>query len=155
MRTLQRTVKTSYLYSKKVSVYGGLAPITLCPWTLLGAQPAAPVYIPQCLLFLHQTQGVWIKRWCCQQSTVVGCAQSHCRGDKTETWGIKIGTKCCVRPMSHLQFYRATLSRNFTARQSCSVQQRMLHTATNKQTKQRWFHVTLMTILWQSVYSIK
>jgi len=34
--------------------------------------------------------------------------------------------------MLHLQFYRATLLRNFIARQSCSVQLRMLHTATNR-----------------------
>jgi len=35
-----------------------------------------------------------------------------------------------LRPMSHLQFYRAMLSRDFIARQSCSVQLCMSQTAT-------------------------
>jgi len=35
-----------------------------------------------------------------------------------------------LRPMSHLRFYRAILSRKFIVRQSCSTQLCMLHTAT-------------------------
>jgi len=35
-----------------------------------------------------------------------------------------------LRPMSHLQFYRAILSHNFIARQSCSMQLCMPYTAT-------------------------
>jgi len=50
----------------------------------------------------------------------------------------------CVKPMSHLQFYREILSRNFIARQSCSMQVCMSHTATlsHKQelTNQRSLH---------------
>ena len=35
-----------------------------------------------------------------------------------------------VRPMSHLQFYRAIFSRNIIARQSCGMYLCMSHTAT-------------------------
>jgi len=35
-----------------------------------------------------------------------------------------------IRPMSHMRFYRAILSRNFTARQNCSMQLCMSHTVT-------------------------
>jgi len=42
------------------------------------------------------------------------------------------GSSCAelLRPMSHLQFYRVILSHNFIARQRCSTQLCMSHTAT-------------------------
>ena len=43
--------------------------------------------------------------------------------------------KLQLRLMSHLQFYRATLQRNFIARPICSVQLLMLHTAINDMNK--------------------
>jgi len=58
--------------------------------------------------------------------------------------------KPTIRPMSHLQLCCATLSCNFTARQSCNVQLRI---KPHEQTKQTWLLVTLMTILLRSVYS--
>jgi len=57
-----------------------------------------------------------------------------------------------IRPMSHLQFYCASWSRNFIARQSCSLQ---LCDKSHKRTNQTWLLVALMVILLQSVYSIK
>jgi len=58
-----------------------------------------------------------------------------------------------VRPMSHLQFYRDTLSRNFIMRQGCSMQLCMFHTASllYKQTEQTWLLQTWMMIFLQVV----
>jgi len=46
---------------------------------------------------------------------------------------IHVYSYCCVgfsfhfRPMSHLRFYRAILSRNFIARQSCTIKSQVWH----------------------------
>jgi len=59
-----------------------------------------------------------------------------------------------IRPMSHLQFCRATLSRDKVAvcNCACCTLRQIAQTNENNQT---WLLVTLMVILMKSVYSIK
>jgi len=56
---------------------------------------------------------------------VLSVLTHHCTVDATYSF----------RPMSHLQFHRATCATllcHFISRQSCSVKLRMLHTATDR-----------------------
>jgi len=79
---------------------------------------------------------------------VMTCDAAFCRNSLTTCFVVLAGfnrsgvsrirkyTSCrflyiIVRPMSHTRFYRAILSRNFIARQSCGMQLCMSHTATS------------------------